>query len=195
MMNAVKAALRPLQRRISNMLARGVVQLVSDAAGIQVVQVSLLADETQDSVERLQNYGFTSVPPTGSECLVVFLGGNRDHPVALAVDNRASRKRTLQPGDTAMYTENTNFIHLKRAANGDIVISSPDGNVRIEGKTVTIHAEDELRMEATDVHTHADANLRFDAGGNGHHYLPTVTNNYIVGATVNPLPIAPPEIP
>lgn len=195
MMNTLKAALRPLQRRIANMLARGVVQLVSDASGIQVVQVSLLADETQDGVERLQNYGFTSVPPVGSECLVVFLGGNRDHPVALAVDNRSSRKKALQPGDTALYTENTNYIHLKRAANGDIVISAMDGNVRIEGKTVTLSATDTLRLESASVQLHGTTDLKLDAGGTGVHYLPGVINNYTVGATTNPLPIVPPEIP
>ncbi|WP_232217427.1 phage baseplate assembly protein domain-containing protein [Xenorhabdus cabanillasii] len=31
-----------------------------------IIQVSLLAEETADDVERFQNYGYTSVPPAGS---------------------------------------------------------------------------------------------------------------------------------
>jgi hypothetical protein len=57
-MEVVRRMLAPLEGRIRLMLSRAVVSLINDAAKAQELQVDLLADETQDGVERWQNYGF-----------------------------------------------------------------------------------------------------------------------------------------
>ena len=46
--------MNPLQK-LRLMVTRGVVKLVNDA-GLQLIQADLLADETRDGVERIQNY-------------------------------------------------------------------------------------------------------------------------------------------
>ncbi len=96
--------LAPIKRRIMLAVARGIIESVTDSTPLQQVKVSLLADETIGKLDRVQNYGFTSVPKANSEAVVLFLGGNRDHGVVIAVDDRASRLKSLAEGDAAMYT-------------------------------------------------------------------------------------------
>jgi phage baseplate assembly protein V len=104
---------KPLKDRIANMVARAVVQLVSDAGKLQVVQLGVLADETREKVERFQEYGFTSVPLAGAEAVVLFVGGRRDHGLVIAVDDRRYRKKDLQPGEVALYNQAGPFVLLK----------------------------------------------------------------------------------
>lgn len=59
-------SVRALMSRVANMVSRAVVRRADDAGKLQTLQVDALADETR-GVERFQNYGLTSVPPSGSE--------------------------------------------------------------------------------------------------------------------------------
>lgn len=54
---------------------RGVLNLVKSGSDIQQVQVSALADETIQDLELMQHFGFTSVPPAGTQAVVIPLGG------------------------------------------------------------------------------------------------------------------------
>jgi phage baseplate assembly protein V len=76
------------------------------------MKISLLKDEIKDKVERIQNYGFTSVPPSGSEVLVVCLGGSKDQMIVIAADNSSIRKKDLSGSDSCMYREGGDFILL-----------------------------------------------------------------------------------
>lgn len=106
--------LSPLVRRIRLALGRGIVRLVSDGGGIQTLQLSLMANETRSKVERFQEYGFTSVPLAGAEAAVIFMGGNRDHGIVVAVDDRRYRLKGLENGEVAIYTDEEDSIILKR---------------------------------------------------------------------------------
>jgi phage baseplate assembly protein V len=89
--------------RLRLMVARGLVNLINDAGGLQRLQVEALDNEPLDGVERVQNFGHTSHPPRGSMPVLVAVGGSRDHMVAVAVDNEEHRPRDLQEGESAMY--------------------------------------------------------------------------------------------
>ena len=95
------------------MVARAVVQLVTDSSKLQTVQLGILADETREGCERFQQYGFTSVPLAGAEAVAVFVGGRRDHGLVIAVDDRRYRKKGLQPGEVALYQKDGHFVLLK----------------------------------------------------------------------------------
>ena len=94
-----------LGRRVAMVVTRGRMSLVDDKKKLQQVQLELLADEAKDSVERFQQYGFTSVPLEGAEALAVFLGGGRDHAVVVAIDDRRHRLTELKAGDVAIYND------------------------------------------------------------------------------------------
>lgn len=114
MTDALQQLLRPIRRRLDNVVARAVVRLVTDTTRLQGVQLAVLDGETHEGCERVQQYGFTSVPHVGAEAVVLFVGGFRDHPLVIAVDDRRSRKKDLQPGEAALYTDEGDAVHLRR---------------------------------------------------------------------------------
>lgn len=128
MVSVINKLTAPIARRVRLMVTRAVVKLVSDSLGIQGVQVSLLADEVRDNVERFQEYGFTSHPVPGAEAIAVCVGGSRDHAVVIAVDDRRYRLKGLAQGEVALYDDLGKKLVFKR--NGTIEIT---GNVLVVG--------------------------------------------------------------
>lgn len=120
--------------RLRLMVARGVVNLINDAGGLQLLQVEALADEPLDDVERVQNFGQTSHPPRGSVPVLVAVAGSRDHMVAVAVDNEDHRPRGLQEGESAMYN-----------AHGVLFLFDKDGNATLDCKNLIINASEGIQ--------------------------------------------------
>lgn len=121
-----KNLIDPLARRVMLMFARSIVNTINDnpSNGLQLMQVSILENETRESLERFQNFGFSSNPMPGAEAAVAFVGGNRDHGIIVAVDDRRYRPKGLQPGEAIVYTHDGTKIHLKQ--NGIIQINADD---------------------------------------------------------------------
>lgn len=138
---AIQKLLRPLQNRVLNMVARAVLNLADDAKGIQVVQVSV--PETRTG-ERFQQYGFTSVPLDGAEAVVLFVGGSRDHPLVVAVDDRRHRLNGLQPGEVAIYTDEGDQVVIKRGGTIEAVAST---EIKATAPLVRVIASGKVRME------------------------------------------------
>ncbi|CAH6138574.1 phage baseplate assembly protein V [Citrobacter koseri] len=121
----------PFMRRVRLMLGRAVVNVVNDALKAQNVQISMLEDEEPDDVERLLNYGQISVPLSGSEAIVACIGAQRDHAVALVVEDRRYRPTGLTAGDTGVYHYEGHRMRLTK-----------DGRLIITCKTVEVYAEE-----------------------------------------------------
>ena len=113
-MSEVRAVLRAIHNRVMLTVARAVITLVDDTTTLQTLQLNLLKREIRDGVERFQDYGFTAKPHVGAEAVVVFVGGNRDHGLCIAVDDRRYRLKGLADGEVAIYTDEGDKIHLKR---------------------------------------------------------------------------------
>lgn len=129
----IPRTLAALGRRVRLMVDRAVVRIVTDSLGRQNLQIQSLADETNDDVERFQNYGFSSVPPAGSEAIVVAVGGRRGGLVAIAVEDKGARPRDGDEGDVFLYHQEGHIIRLKK-----------DGVIEITGKTVNLIGEEEI---------------------------------------------------
>ena len=125
----LRKLLDPIRTKIRLMWTRAVFTAVRDGEGLQIIQVTGLPGEILDDVERFQNYGFTSVPLPGAEAIIGFIGGSRSHGVAVAADDRRHRKRGLQPGESAQYSDEGDFVHLKR---GRIIAVNAGNEVDIE---------------------------------------------------------------
>ena len=125
-------------------VARAVLNVVDDEGNMQRVQISLLEDEVIDDVERFQDYGFTSVPEEGAEATVVFVGADRSHPIVVVADDRRVRKKSLKPGEVAVYHKNGDFIHLKN--ENEIEVKTKTFNVNCT--TATIAAESEVMLDS-----------------------------------------------
>lgn len=122
--------LRELGSRVMMMVSRGVLRGVNDTAARQQLQVELLKGELRDGVERMQSYGLTS-HPLGGDVVAVFLGGNREKGIVLAVDDRRYRL-SLEPGEVALYDDLGNKIELLRdmvkvTAVTKLQVEAPEG--------------------------------------------------------------------
>lgn len=137
MLRTINKLLLPFQRKLMQIVSRGVVNLANDSLKMQEIQITLLADETLDSVERVQDYGFTSVPKPGSECITVSVNGNRGHVVAIAVDDKRYRLKSMQSGEVAVYDDIGNFVKLGRNnitvnAVAEVNVNSPVVNINAD---------------------------------------------------------------
>ncbi|AYR24264.1 phage baseplate assembly protein V [Herbaspirillum rubrisubalbicans] len=132
----IREATADFKAKINLMLGRGIVSKVNDAAAIQLIRGKLMDGEDYDQMERVQQYGFTSVPKAGAEFLSTFIGGNRDHSVIVAVDDRRFRLRGLRDGEMAIYDDQGQKVHLTR--NGIVI----DGG----GKPISIQNTPEVDM-------------------------------------------------
>lgn len=131
----VQKLIAPLQRRLRLLADRAIVTMVNDSLQRQNLQLKVLADEGADDVERFQNYGHSSVPPEGSEAVVLGLGGARAGMVAIVVEHKGFRPKDLAPGDNCLY-------HLE----GHRIILRKDGVVEIQAKTVIINASEKTTI-------------------------------------------------
>lgn len=138
-MRDVQKLMAPMMRRLRLIADRAVVTMVTDSLQRQGLQLKVLADETADDVERFQNYGHTSVPPVGSEAIVLGIGGARAGLVAIAVEDKSVRPKDLEAGDNCLY-------HLE----GHRIILRKDGLLELEAKTVIINASEKLTMISPD---------------------------------------------
>lgn len=101
--------------RILNMVGRAIVRMIGDGGSRQTAQLEVTKDELLDDVPRIQNYGFTGVPPVaGTDCIVVFLNGDRNEPMIVAMENRQFRLKGLQNGEVAIFDDLGNVIKLGR---------------------------------------------------------------------------------
>lgn len=138
-MRDVQKLIAPLWRRVRLIADRAIVTAVTDSLNRQGLQLKVLADEAADDVERFQNYGHTSVPPVGSEAIVLGIGGARAGLVAIAVEDKSVRPKDLEAGDNCLY-------HLE----GHRIILRKDGLLELEAKTVIINASEKLSMMSPD---------------------------------------------
>lgn len=104
-MRALAAVIERLQRRVNVMIGRAVLTAIDDARRIQEVQLVALKGEVLDPVERFQEYGFSSHPIPGATAVLLSLGGERQHAIAVAVDDRRHRPTGLAAGEVCLYTD------------------------------------------------------------------------------------------
>lgn len=176
-MREVSRLLVPIVRRIRLMAARAVVTVINDALKMQAVQVKLLDGEVRDNVERFQNYGFTSVPFSGAEGVYLSIGGDRDHGVVICVDDRRYRLKSLQPGETALYDDQGQKVHLTR--NG-IVVDAAGKTVTVQNAiTVTIKASTKVRMETPLLEVTGEIKDNCDATGKTMSGMRDIYNSHI----------------
>lgn len=143
-MNGLQRFLQPLEGRVRGMVGRAIVRLVDDATRAQSVQVELLEGETQDAVERYQDYGFTSVPHPGAEAVAVAVGGLRSHMIVIKVEDRRYRLTGLEQGEVALFDDLGQVIKLGRerieiVSETEVKVTAP--KVIVESDDVHLGAE------------------------------------------------------
>lgn len=150
MIKKMRQMLEPIARRVMLVIGRASVHGTNDAKKRQTMQLMLLAGEAKENVERVQNYGFSSVPLAGAQAVVVCIGGNRDHPIVVAADDPRYRKHGLQAGEVAVYSRWGDYILLK------------ESGIEVVAPVVTIKASSKVRAETPEFEVTGDVIDRCD---------------------------------
>lgn len=132
-------ALERLWRRLLMLVGRGEITLVDDTKVAQIVQVAMGPLVTRDNTVRLAEYGYVSNPPDGTDCVVIFIGGDTDNGVVIATNKKEARLKNLQRGEVAIHDDQNRWIWIKR------------NSIEIEagGKTVEIKNADVVNITAS----------------------------------------------
>jgi len=163
----LRKLLNPLKQRVMSMIARAVINSLSDTdGGYQNGQVSILDNEVRDNTARLQEYGFTSVPLQGADAVIVFVGGNRDHGLIIATDDARYRLQGMKNGEIALYTDEGDHIYFKRGkiieikCGSEVDINCPtvkfSGDIQVSGK---ITAGGEIAANNSTVPVHLSSHV------------------------------------
>ncbi|KPD17310.1 baseplate assembly protein [Burkholderia sp. ST111] len=144
-MGRAQATADRLARRVLLLVGRGRVSApVNDAGPVQVLQAQINELETIDNLKRIAEFGFTSVPPQGSDVAIVFVGGDRGGGLVIGTNHQASRPTGLKSGETMIFTQDGKQIYL--TASGGIFIKANNQPVEVDGATiVTINAATKIR--------------------------------------------------
>lgn len=124
---------------LKRVVGLAVIKLVNDAGVIQRVQLDMGpkgADgprQLRDDTPVLQQFGFTSHPPLGSDVAIIALGGDANQMVVIASGHREYRITALPEGAVAVYDKFGHHVRLD--ADGIHVLGDTvfDGNVTING--------------------------------------------------------------
>jgi phage baseplate assembly protein V len=124
-----RQALDALWRRVMQLVGRGRTTRVDDGGNAQVLQIRMGADELRDDTPRIAEYGFTSVPPAGTDAVVLFISGERSGGVVIATNNQTVRMRALGDGEVAIYDDKGRYMLLAAAG---ITVQGKDSPVAVE---------------------------------------------------------------
>lgn len=116
--------LRPLANRVRLLVGLGVLDATDEGHGIARARLRLLRGEVRDDVRRMQSYGLNARPKRGAEVLVVAVGGNRSHLVAVAVDDSRARPHDLAEGEVELYTDEGDHIRIKRGGIVEVLAAT-----------------------------------------------------------------------
>lgn len=168
--------LRPIKTRMANMVARAVINNVDDTKKMQLLQLGVLSGEDVEDGEHFHPYGFTSVPLTGAEAIVLFPNGDRAHPIVISVADRRHRPTGMQPGEVVIH--NHNGANVKITVNGDIeAVPATGREVRIGSASATdpVALKSDLTALKTylDGHTHGGVSTGMGTSGGPSSSSPT----------------------
>lgn len=142
---------------------RGTLNLMKSGDPIQKTQVSGLADETLQDVELMQHFGFTSVPPAGTEAVVIPIGGKTTHGIVVATEHGSFRVVGLAGGEVAVYDESGSTIILRK---GRLIEVNCD-SFKINCKTYQVSASASADFITPKLETSAVLTAQGQVNGNG----------------------------
>lgn len=116
------------------------------AGPVQLAQAAGLADELLQNVELMQQFGLTSHPPAGTQCVVLPVGGKTSHSLIIATEHGDYRMRALASGEVAIYNQWGDHVLLRTDRRMQVVsalavdITTPlvtmSGDLHVAGSVV-----------------------------------------------------------
>jgi phage gp45-like len=155
--------------RVMHTVQRFTLNQGNDNPMMQELHLDGMNSESRNAVERVQSFGFTSTPlprdqggdqqggqssGTGgdgaqdkgpaAEGICLYVGGQRNHPVCIGIDDRRHRPMGLKAGENAQYDDIGQMTLLRRDATHMLSLDSKDENGKDVQRYVSVrHVEKE----------------------------------------------------
>lgn len=150
-------------------MVRMTMNKANDNPFMQTMDFDGMNSDGRKGVERVQGYGFSAVPlprdeggasgkgaggqgegnkGPAAEAIAFFMGGQRNHPVILNVDDRRHRPMGMKPGENAQYDDIGQMSLLRRA--GAFLLSldtSASGSQQAQNRMVSMRHVEKQKQE------------------------------------------------
>ncbi|HAX5205298.1 TPA: phage baseplate assembly protein [Escherichia coli] len=130
---------RELFYRVISLFSTGRVTAGDDSGVVQTVQVQS-PHEIRSDTPVLQQFGFSSSLPVGTDVVVLSQGGNRSSAVVVASGHQSYRINGLSSGEVVVYNQWGQYVRLTEKG---IVVEAG-------GQPVTVNSATTLAVTATD---------------------------------------------
>ena len=121
---------------VRTMIRRAELSAVHDDGEQQFVDAKGLIGEKFEKIHRTQEYGVSSNPPSGSQGLLLALGGRSDRVAMVGTYHPSSRRKNLPAGAVALHDNGQN-VHKLLGPDGQVIYSPGDVKIyRKQGKKV-----------------------------------------------------------
>jgi phage baseplate assembly protein V len=111
--------IRQVFHRLQLLCAQGVVAMV----GADKIQALVLDGETLNNIDRVEPYGLSYRPKSGSRAYLFFPAGDRAYGIALVIGDKRYQM-DLAEGEVALHDDEGNHVHLKRGGVIEVKASS-----------------------------------------------------------------------
>lgn len=134
-----------IRNRVALTVGRCVLAATNDSKRALALQVKGLAGEVLSDVEQILAYGLTSRvmdPDSAGEAegVMVCVGGNRDHAVVIATEDRRFRPRSeLAKGEVMLYDHQGSRVHLKAGDVIELVAGTGAGTFLVQASATTVN--------------------------------------------------------
>jgi phage baseplate assembly protein V len=162
--------------------------------GKNKVTVDGRSDEELSERLFIEQFGFTSNPPVGSQGLAIMPNCVTENAVIIGLD-APQYKPNLEVGESALYDKNGNKFHLKNGiveitvkgvlnlnVTGNVNLSS--SNLNIDANNVTIDGNLNVNGNSSFNGNVGSSNGAFDIGGSGGQPIARIGDNVQVGDTI-----------
>lgn len=103
---------------------RGLLGSLDKTKRVQLANLEGTAGEALAAMELFQQFGFSSALPSGTQVIVLPLGGKTSAAVIVASENTAFRFQLGTDGETVIYNQWGDRVHLKAGGVMDVVATS-----------------------------------------------------------------------
>lgn len=135
---------RKLFMRIWNTIAAATISALDDSKSVLLAQLKIGYLEIKDPTPVVQQFGFSSVPPIGSDASVLFVAGDRSNGWVCATNHQETRPTGKLSGETMVYDALGRQIYLSQEG---IVVKANNSPVTVDGATtLTINAATNVVM-------------------------------------------------
>ena len=115
------------------MITRVVISSVNTDQAVFILTAKLRGQTNDKKIPIIQQFGFSSVPPKGSQAIVAHLSGAADSPVAIATQHDESQMQGMLEGDSALFDDRDQYLILteegaKLVTADKFIVTNPAGD-------------------------------------------------------------------